>query len=94
MTSSEEKKWLWLHTQDNVAVALSDFVKGDRIRINGTELVLRDVVDYGHKFAVKDVQEGEPIIKYAETIGVAAKAISAGDHVHVHNVKSLRARRA
>jgi hypothetical protein len=92
-SSPEPKKWLWLHREDNVAVALSDFTKGAVVQIDGSEIILRDPVDYGHKFAVKDVRAGEPIIKYAETIGVAARDILAGEHVHVHNLKSLRARR-
>jgi predicted RecA/RadA family phage recombinase len=87
------KKWLWLHTQDNVAVALCDFSKGDSVEIAGHEVVLKNSIDYGHKFAVKDIHKGEPIIKYAETIGVAGTEIPAGEHVHVHNVQSLRARR-
>jgi hypothetical protein len=91
--SPEPRKWLWLHKEDNVAMALFDFSKGNVVQIDGREIVLRDPVEYGHKFAVKDLREGEPVIKFAETIGVASRAISAGEHVHVHNVKSLRARK-
>jgi hypothetical protein len=93
-SSTVIKKWLWLHTQDNVAVALWDFSKGDTVEISGRELILKDPINYGHKFAITDIHEGESIIKYAETIGVAGKEILAGEHVHVHNVKSLRARRS
>ena len=89
----EAKKALWLHKEDNVAVALSDFSKGSAVQIAGSEIILRDPVDYGHKFAVRDIRQGEPIIKYAEKIGVAVRDILRGEHVHVHNVKSLRARR-
>jgi altronate dehydratase small subunit len=32
------------------------------------------------------------VIKYAEVIGVASRPISVGEHVHVHNVESVRAR--
>jgi hypothetical protein len=51
-SSPEPKKWLWLHREDNVAVALSDFTKGAVVQIDGSEIILRDPVDYGHKFAV------------------------------------------
>lgn len=88
----EPKKWLWLHREDNVAMSLSDFSKGNVVQIDGSDIVLKDAVEYGHKFALKNIRAGEPIIKYAETIGVASRDISAGEHVHVHNVKSLRAR--
>jgi altronate hydrolase len=89
----EPQKWLWLHKEDNVAMALSDFSKGDVVQIDGSAIAFRDTVGYGHKFAVRDIREGQPIIKYAETIGVASRDISTGEHVHVHNVKSLRARK-
>jgi SAF domain-containing protein len=87
------KKWLWLHREDNVAMSLSDFVKGNTVEIDGKAITLKDPVEYGHKFAVTDLREGEPVIKFAETIGVASRNIAAGEHVHVHNVKSLRARK-
>jgi SAF domain len=92
-SSLEPRKWLWLHREDNVAMALTDFAAGNVVQIDGSEIVLKDPVEYGHKFAVRDIREGQPIIKYAERIGVAGQDISAGEHVHVHNVKSLRARR-
>ncbi len=91
--SPEPKKWLWLHREDNVAMSLFDFSKGNVVQIDGSEIVLKDAVEYGHKFALKNIGAGDPIIKYAETIGVASRDISAGEHVHVHNVKSLRARK-
>jgi len=39
-----------------------------------------------------DIAEGSKITKYAETIGIASQPIAAGEHVHVHNVESVRAR--
>jgi altronate dehydratase len=93
MTTGEPRKWLWLHREDNVAMSLSDFTKGNAVDVEDRKIVFRDPVEYGHKFALKDIRTGEPIIKYAETIGVASRDISAGEHVHVHNVKSLRARK-
>jgi hypothetical protein len=92
-SSLEPRKWLWLHREDNVAMALTDFAAGNVVQIDGSEIALKDSVEYGHKFAVRDIREGQPIIKYAERIGVASRDISVGEHVHVHNVKSLRARR-
>jgi len=96
MTASpapDAKKWLWLHREDNVAMSLFDFAKGSVVHIDGAEIVLKDAVDYGHKFALTNIRAGEPVVKYAETIGVASRDISAGEHVHVHNIKSLRARK-
>jgi altronate dehydratase small subunit len=36
---------------------------------------------------------GHHIRKYGAAIGEATEAIAAGAHVHVHNLRSLRARR-
>ncbi|MFQ5657413.1 MAG: SAF domain-containing protein [Candidatus Methylomirabilales bacterium] len=35
---------------------------------------------------------GAPIIKYGQVIGRATVEIAPGDHVHVHNMESLRGR--
>lgn len=42
----------------------------------------------GHKYAVRDIQGGEPIIKYGFPIGTAAKNIKAGEKVHTDNLKT------
>ncbi len=42
----------------------------------------------GHKYALKNIQEGEYVIKYGEIIGRATQNIAEGDWVHTHNVKS------
>ena len=39
-----------------------------------------------------DINKGEHIIKYGESIGGATSNIKKGDYVHVHNLESLRAR--
>jgi transcriptional regulator with XRE-family HTH domain len=35
---------------------------------------------------------GSDIVKYGESLGMATKAISPGEHVHVHNLDSKRGR--
>lgn len=42
----------------------------------------------GHKFALKNIKKGEPIIKYGEVIGLAKSNIKKGDWVHSHNLVS------
>ena len=44
----------------------------------------------GHKIALKDIAKGEHVVEYGEVIGVATKDIELGQHVHTHNLKSLR----
>lgn len=63
---------LQIHPSDNVAVALES----------------GDSVPAGHKFALRDIEKGERIIKYGDPIGIATEFIPAGSHVHTHNVRT------
>ncbi|MDT7902769.1 MAG: UxaA family hydrolase, partial [Caldivirga sp.] len=47
-------------------------------------------IPLGHKIALRDIKAGERVIKYGRPIGVATRDIKVGEHVHVHNVKSIR----
>ena len=47
-------------------------------------------IPIGHKLAIRPIKEGETIIKYGVDIGRAVKPIGAGEHLHVHNVKTKR----
>lgn len=42
----------------------------------------------GHKYALRDIKNGENIIKYGNPIGHAICDIKAGEHVHTHNTKT------
>ena len=80
--------------KDNVAVAIEPIAKGDTVTYlrDGQEpslTALEDITIY-HKLATRDIPEGEPVVKYGEHIGVAARDIKAGEHVHEHNVGSHR----
>ncbi len=88
-----KKKWLVLRKGDNVALALADLEPGERLQVGAAKVVVRQPIEFGHKFAVRAVGKGEDILKHGEVIGRATERIDAGKHVHVHNVESLRARR-
>lgn len=45
-------------------------------------------LDNGHKYAVRDIQKGEQIIKYGFPIGVATERIGKGKQVHSNNLKT------
>ena len=47
-------------------------------------------IKLGHKIALKDLNEGQTIIKYGHDIGKVVTNIKKGDHVHVHNVKTKK----
>ena len=45
-----------------------------------------EVREDGHKYALRDIREGENVVKYGMPIGHATAFIRKGDHVHVHNL--------
>jgi (2R)-sulfolactate sulfo-lyase subunit alpha len=49
-----------------------------------------DAVPLGHKVALKDIKNGETVIKYGNDIGKAVADIPKGKHAHVHNMKTKR----
>ncbi len=53
-------------------------------KLDNVEVNLED----GHKYALRDIKEGENIIKYGNPIGHAVVDIKKGEHVHSHNVKT------
>lgn len=80
--------------KDNVATALRQLEQGDSIRVelgaNVIDVTLSQTIPFGHKFALKDIKPGEPIIKYGEVIGLATGEIMKGEHTHIHNVGGLK----
>ncbi len=89
---------LHVNPKDNVAVVLSGPVgRGEVVEIRDhmgetVMLTAQSDIPYGHKIAVHPIAKGEKIIKYGEVIGGASAEIAPGEHVHVHNMDSLRGR--
>lgn len=77
-----------IHTADTVAVAVKQLKAGETVETDGEVIRLCNDIPAGHKFALKDIPQGEDIIKYAYPIGHAKCDIKAGEHVHTHNTKS------
>jgi len=73
---------LRLSHHDDVAIALDPLPAGT----TADGVVARDDVPRGHKIALRDLPAGASVHKYGHVIGVATRAVRAGDHVHVHNV--------
>ncbi|MCC2112114.1 MAG: altronate dehydratase [Hyphomicrobiales bacterium] len=73
-----------LHATDNVLIARAPIPAGETSSASG--LVSRDDVPAGHKIAAVRIASGSTIVKYDTAIGVAARDIEAGEHVHTHNV--------
>ena len=77
-----------INHEDKVAVALHPLEKGSVLNVDGEEITLIEDIPQAHKFALKDIKEGEPIIKYGLRIGYAKEDIKKGAWIHVHNIRT------
>ena len=87
---------LIVDNKDNVATALRQLEKGTSVGMqtgdSRVSVVLSQAIPFGHKFALRTIEKGEPVIKYGEVIGLATTKINKGEHVHVHNTEGLKGR--
>jgi galactarate dehydratase len=84
--SAQLPRIIKMHDNDNVAIVVNDGgLTSGAILENG--LVLRDAIPQGHKVALSDFKENDPIRRYNVSIGFAAKDIPAGSWVSEALVK-------
>ena len=88
MHAGNDPRLLLLHPRDNVIVAAARLRAGETVSFEGWSMVLGHDVPLGHKLARSDIAAGEKIVKYDAPIGSATAAIRAGEHAHVHNIRS------
>ncbi|TCW62463.1 altronate dehydratase family protein [Treponema sp. J25] len=78
-----------LSSRDSVLVAVDPIPRGTVITIEDEkgmrQVTARDDIPRGHKMALRDILQGEEIIKYGYPIGRAKTAIPAGGWVHTHS---------
>ena len=82
-----------IRPNDSVVTVTEMIAKGEAVDYPGCDapvVALNDVPVY-HKMAIADVEEGADVFKYGEKIGVAIITIHKGEHVHSHNLASVRA---
>jgi altronate dehydratase small subunit len=85
-----------IDSKDNVATALRPINSGETADIQSTGGMINQevsqLIPFGHKFALKTIEKGNPVIKYGEVIGLANTNITPGEHVHVHNTEGQKGR--
>lgn len=90
------KTLIVLNDRDNVATSLSELNPGEMAEfttgLQSSTVHVVEPIPYGHKVAIAPIAIGDQIVKYGEVIGLATQVIDRGQHVHVHNVESIRAR--
>ena len=88
-------KFLIHNEGDHVAVAVQDVEPGEGQAIymdSDRAITVRvlEAIPLGHKVALADLGEGDDVIEYRVRIGATRQPIQAGQHVHVHNIRSAR----
>jgi (2R)-sulfolactate sulfo-lyase subunit alpha len=85
------------YARDSVAVVVVEGVKAG-MELQGwimdedkmTGVVARQDIPIGHKVALRDMAVGETVVKYGIDMGRVVAPIAAGEHAHVHNIKTKR----
>jgi len=83
--------------KDTVAVVVVEGVKAGT-ELTGwimdedksTQVQARQDIPIGHKVALKDMHPGDTVWKYGIDMGKVVAPIKAGEHAHVHNIKTKR----
>jgi len=82
-----EEVAIQLHPTDDVAIARQTLMPRLALDTGNQNVInVRQLVQPGHKVALKTLKAGDPVRRYGQIIGFATQPIEAGDHVHTHNL--------
>ncbi|UCG89246.1 MAG: altronate dehydratase [Gemmatimonadota bacterium] len=79
---------LKLHSEDNVAVALTSLDPATEVSVDGVSLQVHETVPVGHKIALVDLQAGADVVKYGSPIGKVTRPVGRGFWLHSHNMRT------
>ncbi len=88
MAAPDSTPLLQLHPADTVGCLPCSLPAGATVTHEGRTWQLDDALGLGHKIALIKTQTGEKVIKFGMAIGSASRDIEAGEHVHLHNLRS------
>ena len=73
--------------KDNVAVVKTDFLdRSVELQYNGGTISLSGRALRGQSFAIKDIPKGKPFVTLGDPIGLASRAVRAGDPLDETNI--------
>lgn len=82
------KDFLKINPADNVAVAINPLTAGTTVNVDGDEITLVADIPAGHKFALRDIADGENVIKYGFPIGHTRHAVKRGAFLDHNDIKT------
>src|SRR5690349_16581344 len=75
-----------LNAADNLIIAKQPLMPRTTIDLgDGTEVNVQQMIPPGHKLAIREIPEGDPIRRYGQIIGFASQPIAPGQHIHTQN---------
>ena len=77
---------LRLRETDDVAVLKRTLKAGTHVTGGPVAFTLAKTLAAGHKIALRNIGDGEPVRKYGQIIGFAHGNITPGEHIHMHNL--------
>lgn len=81
---------------DYVGVATNDIAKGEEVvcafmdKKEEMRVKSKSEIPLGHKLALRAIPVNQKVVEYGGIIGIATSNIDVGEHVHTHNLRSLR----
>lgn len=86
------QNFIKINDNDNVVVAIETIKQGENVQVPGFSgengITALEEIPAGHKMALCDLAEGEPVIKYGFRIGLAKEPIKKGAWIHTHNIRT------
>lgn len=81
-------RYIQIHPNDNVAVALADLPAGEVLHLSGRDVTLREAIPVGHKIALADLNELDQVIKYGYPIGHVLRRVQSGEWINEQVLKT------
>jgi hypothetical protein len=83
-----DPRLLLMSAEDNCLIAATPLSSGETLRIEGADVILPLDVGLGHKVARFALAADTPVLRYGAVIGTTTAAVSVGEHLHLHNLRS------
>jgi hypothetical protein len=76
-----------LNPADDVVIAKQPLLPRTKLQRPEGDITVVQMITPGHKIAIHDITQGNPVRRYGQIIGFASADIHAGQLVHSHNVE-------
>lgn len=82
---TEHKKYLLIHPDDNLLVALETLREDTEIEFGQRKFILRDTVRAKHKFTLHPLKKDDFVYMYGVKVGLVNKDMEAGEAITIEN---------